>query len=58
MEALEVTVLPGATWLDIKCLNPTFTQPYLDLRGDKFGTIIAKNVCRDTIRRHRLPERG
>ena len=58
MEALDVTVLPGATWLDIKRLNLTFTQPFLDLLGDKFGTIIATNVCRDTIRRHRLPERG
>ena len=56
MEALDISVLPRASRIDIQRLNLTFLQPFLDLLCDEFAAIIAADVLRDAIGLHRLPE--
>ena len=58
MEALDISVLPRASRIDIQRLNLTFLQPFLDLLRDEFAAIIAADVLRDAIGHHRLPEGG
>ena len=56
MEALDISVLPRASRIDIQRLNLTFLQPFLDLLRDEFAAIIAADVLRDALGHHRLPK--
>jgi|SaaInlV_150m_DNA_6_1039752.scaffolds.fasta_scaffold14971_3 hypothetical protein len=39
MEALDISVLPRASRIDIQRLNLAFLQPFLDLLRDEFAAI-------------------
>ena len=58
MEALDISVLPRASRIDIQRLNLTFLQPFLDLLRDEFAANIAADVLREAVGHYRLPEGG
>ena len=58
MEALDISVLPRASRIDIQRLNLAFLQPFLDLLRDEFAAIIAADVLGNAVLHHRLPERS
>ena len=52
VEALDVTVLPGAARLDEQSLDTQPREPLPDGFGHELGSVVRADVFRDTVSQH------
>ena len=54
VEALGVSVLPGASGVDVEGLDPVFLEPSLDSLGDELGAVVGADAFGRSMLAYRL----